>query len=127
MSSSSGTVYRPGSFMAFFRHRQERLRGDIQVWTQTPRTEIYDWATSRRTKPGPFRKSPRPQLREKFARQKKSINSHARIGRKKVRRKQRNKDICRFGMNFEGEGGYISKQMLGSLHGTDFAFPADEN
>ncbi|CAK6949933.1 Hypothetical predicted protein [Scomber scombrus] len=53
----------------------------FQVWTQTQRTEIYDWATSRRTESGPVRKSPRPQLREKSAREK-EVNQQPRKDRK---------------------------------------------
>lgn len=63
-------------------------RGCVETFRSGPglREQIYDRAMSRQTKSGPIRKSrPRPQLRETYAREKKSINSHARIGREKVR------------------------------------------
>lgn len=40
--------------MVLFHHGQEGLNGEIHVWTQTQKAEIYDQRTSQGSEPGPL-------------------------------------------------------------------------
>lgn len=112
MSSSSGTVYRPGSFMAFFRHGQERLRGDISGLD--PDSENRDLRLGNEPTD---RIGARSQIststteRKVCQRKKKSINSHAKD--RKGKGEGGNGEIkiyMQIWDGLDGECGYISKR-----------------
>lgn len=86
-------------WLSFATGGEEGLHGEIQVWTRTQSVEIYDQATSQDSEPGPVHKSPRQQLGEKSAGEKKSINRHTRTGREKVEGNREIKIYAEFGMD----------------------------
>lgn len=128
VSSSSGLVYRPGSFMVVFC----RGRGGGVAWRDPgldPNSEHRDLWPGNKPR---FRTRARSQISmtttQKNQPEKRS-RSTATQGQEGKRWRETEKwRYMRIWDGFDGGGGYISKWMFGSLDGTRFPFPTeDEN